>query len=344
MPLPTPVGSEAGGAPVAPQTDSADTSSETTPSSVAETSEKDTDTGSPAGSGKVTSETPEADTEQDRAVLNRLAKEEGLDLRGKYRNDAEFLRSYRELQGALSKRDEDAAIGKMIRGKEQDVLQFLKSQQSPPSNGKTQERPQWEAYQLLEARVLDPSTGQPRSGARPEDVQQLQDLNKGLLRAAYEIAYHPENLLGGIVEKKVAEAKRQWEQEQAGQTAQQTENQMLATFEDSHKDWMFANKRDDASGYTPQGYRFLDLCQEIDTNYRRMGAQLPMSALERLAYEALSREQPDSTPSASVAKPQARRRASATTQQPSIEDHLRKMVNDGVPMSEAVARLAEMQG
>jgi hypothetical protein len=341
MPLQAPASQDAGGAPVAPQTDAADQSLESTPDS-AGTDASGELTPSPSGKSQPNASSVDTGDDQDRAILTRLAKEEGLDLRSQYRTDAEFLRGHKELRTALSKRDEDAAIGKLMRGREQDVLEFFKSKQQPvqPANGKAQDNPPWDGYKLLEARVIDPTTGQPRAGARPEDVQKYQSINDGLLKAAYQMAYHPKEYLAEIVKEQVAQARQDWDRELAGRASQQTENQMLATFEDQHKDWMFSNKRDDASGYTPQGYRFLDLCQEIDTTYRQLGATLPMSALERLAYESLIREQPESTPTTTAQRPQARRRASTTQKQPSFEERLREL-SAKFPMEEALAQLQE---
>ena len=286
------------------------------------------------------SETAEETSAEDQAILDRFAKEQGIDLRSKFKTDADFLKGYKEAISTLHRRDEDAAAGKLLRGKEKEFLEFLRGQSAngngAPKPPPASEKPMtWEEYKLLEAHVLDPATGQARPQARPEDIARYQEVNSTLLRRAFDLSFQPEQILGKTLEQKITEAFQQRDQSYYQQQAIAEEQSAVNSFADENKDWLFANKTNFDAGLTPQGERLDQLVGTLRTHYQSRGQTFPDSVLLKVAYAELLKEQAQAGAGASVPiKSQAKRKASVAHGKETQEELVRRLVDEGKDIPE----------
>ena len=287
----------------------------------------------------VTSETAEETSAEDQAILERFAKEQGVDLKSKFKTDSEFLKSHKELLSVVHRRDEDAAAGKLLRGQEKEFLEFLRGRNAGNGAAKPEaaiEKPvTWEEYKLLEAHVVDSATGQARTNARPEDIARFQEINSTLLRRAFDVAFQPEQVIGKTLDQKIAEALQQRDQTYYQQQAVAEEQTAVNSFADENKDWLFANKSNFEQGLTPQGERFDQLVGELRDYHKSRGRNYPDSILLDVAYKRLIKEQEQAGAGTSVSiKTQAKRKASVTHGKETQEELIIRLVDEGKDIPE----------
>ena len=233
---------------------------------------------------------------------------------GKFKDDWEFLRSHREMETMLGQRNEDAALGKQLRGHEQEFQQYLtsRSQQQPVAPSQPEQVPNFEAFRLLQQQVVrDPDTGRPvpAEGAPPDAVQRLERALEAQQRTIHDLTYNPQKVLAPLFQ-----AQSQILQQQAAavveqQTRAAQDRGYVQQYEQANSNWLYRDGQNPASGITPQGQRFQDYCgQAAQAGVSTMGGVLNYATM---AMRAEAVGQPRTLPT----KPAAQRKPDVAQQQ-----------------------------
>ncbi len=188
----------------------------------------------------------------------------GLDL-AKYKNDEAFLKGAGEAMRALGRREEDAQLGKQVRGvlgDQPDQLQALLEGQVPttpaikePENGKPETRPEWNP-----AWVTQNKEGQlvPAMGA-PKDIEEkYQRYTSWKDQRVHELVTDPEKFFGAAMDKRdetIEEKSRAAAQAEVTQHQQSLDMQALA---EKHRNLLHVDG-DPEKGASAEGHRVADL-------------------------------------------------------------------------------------
>jgi len=183
----------------------------------------------------------------------------------RFTNDAEFLRSVRELRTAIRQRDEDAQRGKLIPPERmQEVMEYLQSKQQPQqaSTSEGTKAPTWEEFQLLQSQIRSDKSEVPS-----DQMRMAQELSTKVAKTAYLLATDPEQVLGPLLkqrEQTIAEQTQQWLQSQA---AQQQEIAALNQFEQENAEWLYVDKQPPPPGaqgqLTKEGLEFIQAARRL---------------------------------------------------------------------------------
>lgn len=297
-----------------------------------------------SGDGDATPPEPPAD----RAILERVAKEAGIDQRSKFRTDADFIKHYKELHGKLNERDQDAALGRVFKEHEAEFREYLSAKRTPqegngkPEKASSQKTVSPEEYYLLQARVLDPKTGEVRAEAPPDDVRKYREAHTALERNIVAMGLQTKQAIAASVEEILAERERQWQERAAQEQARSVDNQRVQGFFKENSGWLYADGESQTSGFKPEGQRFMEIAEGIYNEAAEMGEKLPVHRVLQIAKLRHMEEQAHA-PERSGVKPQGRRKPSTLSREEAIEARVDKMIADGKSMAEVTAFLASQE-
>jgi len=290
-------------------------------------------------------EEPAGDATTQQQILSRVAEQFGFDARQKYRSDDEYLRASTEAFRALSRRDEDAVLGRALRGQEQAFLAFLQAQQQqqhtpPPQQQQQEQPPSWEEFQLLKAKVLD-NQGNLRPDASHGDVEQLAAMNDVFQRTLFDLAFRREEAIGSSVDPKLNQAQQIFQHQIAAELQRReqmvAEEQRVSDFEGQHKSWLYADKNTIDSGLTPLGQKFAQYATEYFNTWQQRGIEPPRSEVAQYAYNRLKAEEGTAV-SGVTTKPQALRKPGVAPRSAAVD--VAKLV-DKMSMSDFQAYSAQ---
>ena len=187
------------------------------------------------------------------------------DLVGKYKEPAEYIRGMHEAARTLGRRSEEAELGRLLKGKEKEFLAFLDAANAAPSPPPNAGLPTAQELELLEARILDPTTQGVRADARPEDVRRYQEAQVELRRRLYNLALHPEQALQEVLTRVGTGSAQQVSQEMA-------DRQAAMDFARDHGRWYFADGTGQDRTPSARGAEF--------NQYLQLAAQKGLSTAE----------------------------------------------------------------
>ena len=269
-------------------------------------------------------------------------------LGGKFKSVDDLERSYKELQAAISRRDEDAAVGKQFRQHEPEFQEFLRSKQTAEAERAAKEEaskpsiPTMEEVQILEARVLD-EQGNFRANARAEDKAKLTSAYDLMKRRAMEFALKGKDAIADTVRSILQEERTKWEQEAAQRQAYQADAQAVEAFVDQNAEWLFRDAKNPQAGRSPEGDRFVEHVEAKRNYYAQRGIGLPESELVQIAMAEFRVAQNSNGDGRPDVKPGGKRKAEKSHQSETLEEQVEKMIERGEPMT-VVDRFVMEQG
>lgn len=288
------------------------------------------------------------------SALERLAKEQGLDLRTKYKDDADLLKSYKELHGKLHERDQDAALGRVFKEHEAEFRQYLASQKAGTGNGQTptpdapKRGPAMSAdeYFLLQARLIDPKTGELRSDASAQDVTRFREAHAAVERNVVSMALQTKEAIANAVQEILAEKERQWQETASQQAAKSADMQAVNEFYADNAGWLYQDGKSQESGLRPEGQRFMAIADQVYEDEVRKGRHdpqtglgTPYSTIHDIALGRYLKEQ-NRTPDRPGVKPQGKRKPSSLSRPESATARFNQLV-EKFSMSEAMDRMVK---
>lgn len=285
--------------------------------------------------------TPEADDGTGTSLLESFAKG-GVDFRRKYQSDADFLRGVREMQATISRRDEDAQLGKLLRGHEQEIADFFRQRNAPPPPAdKSDGLPPRQEYQMLIARVIDPSTNQARADAKREDIARLRTIQDQLEGQIYDLVQNPKAFLDSLTKEQATAIRNEIQNDLSARMAHASIQAEVNAFEDENREWLFANGADESQGWSPQGQRLLAYAREHIASEEAIGNRVNDRRALDVALWRLRAEQADSASPTRAKTPAPRgvRRPSTTGTTETVQARIEKMIAKGASMAEVQAEL-----
>jgi hypothetical protein len=226
-----------------------------------------------------TTETPpevttERTTAEEQASFRDLLQKRGYNA-DKYVDDDAAAEAFVQAQQALSRRDELAALGRLVNEDRDAYLQFLQEKQKKVATPARSAEPAWDftQYRLAQTQYTDPATGELRVNTPPDVASRIKQYQDKMPASLWDIANSPEKVVGPIIKQAIEEARQQWLQEMQQLQTQQTESQQINEFVSQQAEWLYANKQNESSGYTPQGQRYIEyVAAAVDAGFPRLGA------------------------------------------------------------------------
>jgi hypothetical protein len=248
------------------------------------------------------------------------------DLVGQYKSVGEYVKGMHEAKRLIGRRNEEAELGRLLKGNQNEFLEFLasKEKRAAPTSDK-QSPPTAQEYELLQARTIDPRTRDFRSDAKPEDVKRYLDVQTELNRRIVEMAFRPEEAFRDMFDQVRGASTQEMSQ-------RLSDEQAVDEFKRTHGKWYYADGTGQTSNPSSRGEEFAGYLKEAaDEGIRTAKGQL------RYALRALKAEHGieaiESTPSKRTAN--AKRKTNTAPAEVDLEDEaaLEKM-----PYSEYVKR------
>ena len=229
-----------------------------------------------------TSEGEEGASAEEAATLRGYMQQvHGRDYSQRFGSDAALLQHFDHADQMIGRRNDDAAFGKMARGR-QDVMDLLQGKTPEPAPAEKPEKPRRlsrEELLYLQHQVIDPETRQPRSDADPQQVAWWQKIEKTSGQILNEIGQDPDGFIASRVEP-LFEAFEEKADERAESRAQQRAaatryGDQLDTFEQANA-WLYSDGKLPPQGtppeqivFSPAGNAFRS---EFQKQYQEFGA------------------------------------------------------------------------
>lgn len=264
-------------------------------------------------------EPTEAATEEeyDAQLAALFAERFGLDVLegGKYKSASEGFKSLIEAKKLVGRRNEEAEVARLIRGRETEFMQWLQDRQAPkpaetpPAKPETPERPvsrsEYMAMQQAIAALGDKA---------PADlIERYNKTQERLQEVVWSLVENPESLVRPVAEKLIPQHLQQQTEQQAQAERVAREAGWLQQFDQMNATWLYdggAAQYDPLTktpvNLTTAGQQWLDMTREAQSQ------GVPIVYAAELAYRRIHGEQqaapppPPKKPTLPV-KPSARR-------------------------------------
>ena len=239
--------------------------------------------------------------EDERNLLRILDEHYGEKTLGqKYATDDDAIRGLINAHHLVGQRDADAELGRALRGKEREILDFLegKSQQvplpapQPPQEGPPDYDPAW-AHQV----VTDPQTGRPTAapGAPTDVVSKATQYYEWREKQLDALARNPADSLRPEFEKWAGDIQEQSRTALQAQLGESEERNLLRDWEEKNRNFLYINGNP-SHGFTPQAQRFITYHDQLASmGVQSQGHRLEV-ATQLMAAEQVSTQQPQQAP------------------------------------------------
>lgn len=281
-------------------------------------------------------------------ALDRLAAEHGLDLRGKYKTDADLAKGFKELSGKLHERDEDAALGRVFKQHEAEFREYLSGKRSTPPEKSPPASPQLgvDEYLLLQSKVIDSKTGDLRADANAGDVTKFREAHAAIERNILAMGLGRMDAIEASVEKLIARREEQWQEQAQVHQARNADMQAVNEFYTENAGWLYQDGQSQVSGLKPEGEQFMALADQVYQEEIRTGRHnpntgkgTPYSTMHEIAMARYLKQQ--RAPDRPGIKPQGKHKSTTISRAESTDARVDKMIEEGRSMTEVAAFLAE---
>ncbi len=220
----------------------------------------------------------EAPAENPSDLREYMQQTHGRDYLQRFGSDAALLQHFDHADQMIGRRNEEAAFGKMVRGRQDvmDLLQGKKPESEEPEKPEKPRRLSREELLYLQQQVIDPETRQPRADADPQRVALWKKIEQTSGQNINEFGQDPdaflESRIAPMLDKVRAQATEEAQRVIGQQQAADQYNTQLDTFEQDNA-WLYSDGKLPPQGTPPEQIVFSPAGNAFRTEFQKQHQQ-----------------------------------------------------------------------